>query len=247
MKAHWKKAFRSTGVVWTLAVSAASAHSADSHQVAGRFEPTTSATSLRFVFEVRPNPRLRPVVRRLGATPRHDSVTLDVQTEPWGRYVVLLANLSPPEEARLQIEVRDDPDGWFELHQAHFALRPLVPDRVVAASSFDGNLVVHNATAPAALTVVIATTELPLDGLPASVSASDVLAAYTVDLLPPTPAKSGWVLSVGTRAEASSLFYRSRATRRWEAREAVHVSGHAVLTTSMPGPGTWLLVRGGLR
>jgi hypothetical protein len=225
-----------------LALCVALGHARDSHQVRGRFETTALSREIRFVFEVHPAVRIQPIVRRLGAHPRQDTTTLEVlNIQPAGRYAVVLRELSPGDQGRLQIEVKDD--SSFELHQADFVLRAPVPDQMVSASGFGGGFVVHAAKAPANTTLLIATTELPLDALPGGVAANDVVATYSLEFMPQADITTGWSVSIGALHDARSVYFRPKPDGRWQATKAMYLPDHAVLTTAITGPGTWLLVR----
>ncbi len=223
----------------------------DSHTIHSRFESTDSGTGLNLIFEVRPTPTVVPVVRWLGANPRHDSRQLAVSSIDKVRYLTALTGLESIDEGTIQIEVQDPDKHWFELHSVSFAIREHVMNLPASRSTPNGNFFIYSlpADVPADIRLFLTSSSLPLVALPPQIAERDVIATYTVDFMPEVDVPHGWIVGVSTDlvADQSALFFLPKGSSTWQIQPSKFLVEHAIRTTGLEGPGTWLLVRGAMK
>lgn len=232
--------------VSTLATpEAQSAQPLKPHLVRGRFEPGSDDGKLTFIFDVSPIPESLPTVRwvrSLGDDPK----TVAVQSEKDGRYNVVLDNVQKLDDGQVLIELSNAVAGSFETHGAEFALLEHVTDRSASRPSRNGHFQVF--TRPGGLSpasrLLIGSSEQPIENLPAGVKDSAVAGVYTLDLLP-LANPDGWLLTMAVASTDAkpTIFYLPKGETVWRVLKTTAIEDHPLLGASVPGPGTYLLVR----
>jgi hypothetical protein len=231
-----------------MAILAKDTPKPENHAVAARIEAGAGDRELKLEFTVNPVIRVTPTVRWLGVG-RADAQNLEVKSDSPGHYSARLGDIGNVDYGQLLIELPNTPDGRRELHSADFAFREIVTNTPSLSPSRDGRFVVY--TKPEGVArgsrLLITSGELPIDALPAGLSGRPVLGMYSVDSVPSPAKMEGWQMAIAIpQGEARpAVFYLAKGAKTWKQLETGVIEGRPMLGAAIPGPGTYLLVRGG--